>query len=310
LGCLAANLGWVSRHAAAAQCALKRTGSVDISIRNDHVMVPITINGHRATMELDTASAITMVWDAYMKRFGLKWDHSFEGKVARPPLMMVGSQGFRGPALIVWPDKPPPSEDTAPDIGHLGMDLLGIEDFELDFANNKLNFYSTDHCPGAVVYWTDRYSSAPVSREGFQPGAIHYPMELQGQKILAVLSTDTPVTRLGTDVTRKLFGFDESSSGIETENDGAGHATAHYRAMALTGSGITITNAKIQLVPKRNEGVYDCDLMTNRSDGVAYYFQCSEEAPLTVGLDVLRRLHLYFATHEHVLYFSDAAATK
>ena len=50
--------------------------------------------------------------------------------------------------------------------------------------------------------------------------------------------------------------------------------------------------------------------MTHGPGGVAYYDRCLEEAPLTLGLDVLRRLHLYFATHERVLYFSDAAAAK
>jgi hypothetical protein len=34
------------------------------------------------------------------------------------------------------------------------------------------------------------------------------------------------------------------------------------------------------------------------------------EPPLLLGLNVARHLHLYFATKEHVLYFSDAAASK
>ncbi len=298
-------------------------GSADITIRNDRVLVPVTVNGHRATMELDTGAATTTISSAYMKPFGLQQDHHFEvwfsggwvnAKVTLPDHMSIGSQGFRKPILVAAPDTRPPSEDTVPLIGKVGMDLLEGGDFELDFANNKLNFYSTDHCPGAVVYWTDRYSSAQISRAGFDRGPYHFPMELDCQKILAVLSTSVPVTTLGTDVTRKLFGFDESSAGVETETERAGQATAHYRAMALNGSGITITNAKIQLLPRRLMAEGDlhagCALMTHGPGGVAYYDRCSEEAPLTVGLDVLRHLHLYFATRERVLYFSDATATK
>jgi hypothetical protein len=36
-------------------------------------------------------------------------------------------------------------------------------------------------------------------------------MELEGKKVLATLSTAIPITRLGTDVTRRLDGFDETS---------------------------------------------------------------------------------------------------
>lgn len=75
-------------------------------------------------------------------------------------------------------------------IGQLGMDLLAIEDFEIDFASKKRNFYSTDHCPGAVVYWTDRHSSARIVRGS---GAFGFPMELEGHEIPAVPSAGTPV---------------------------------------------------------------------------------------------------------------------
>ena len=51
-------------------------------------------------------------------------------------------------------------------------------------------------------------------------------------------------------MTRELFGFDETSPGIETETDGTGRTVAHYRVMALTGSGITVSNARIRLVPR------------------------------------------------------------
>jgi Aspartyl protease len=286
-------------------------------------MVPVTLNGHQATMELNTGAASTWIASAYLKPFGLKQDHNIgvtwsgdkmsSAVVTWADSMMVGSQSFRRPALVAFPFNRPPGEDSAPDIGQLGMNLVGIEDFEIDFANSKINFYSSDHCPGVVVYWTDHYSSAHLSRD-LDPGPFHIPMELNGQMILAVISTDTPVTTLGIDVARKLFGFDESSPGIGTEDDGGGHALRHYRVMALTGSGISVTNAKIQLVPRRvlpgGNSNTACVLMTHGPGGVAYYDRCHEEAPLTLGLDVLRRLHLYFATHERVLYFSDAAATK
>jgi hypothetical protein len=319
LGCLALNLGWVSGRAVATQCVLKRTGSADISIRDDRViMVPVTINGHPATMELNTEILQTAISSRYAKAFGLSRDHNFEagytsGNGGRPwpwattpDSMAIGSQSFRKPVFAVIPESGPPDEDPAPDVGQIGMDLLHIEDFELDFANNKLNFYSTDHCPGVVVYWTDRYSSARI-RRGFD-GDLSFPMELEGRKVLANLSTAIPVTTLGTDVTRRLYGFDETSDGVQAETDRPGNPITYYRAMALAGSGITITNAKVRLLPMDRQSELSCGLVTHAPDDVAYYQRCAP--PLTLGLNVLRRLHLYFAMGEHVLYFSEAAATK
>jgi hypothetical protein len=319
LGCLAVNLGWVSGRASATQCVLKRTGSADISIRNDRVvMVPVTVNGHRATMELNTAVVQSSISSRYAKTLGLSRDHHFQVDgydsskrwpwATTPDSFAIGSQSIRKPTFVVFTDDGPPDEDPVPDIGQLGMDLLHIADFELDFANNKLHFYSTDHCPGVVVYWTDHYSSAPITR-GFD-GDVSFPMELEGKKVLANLSTAIPITRLGTDVTRRLYGFDETSEGVEAETDRPGHAVAYYRAMAVAGIGITVKNAKIELVPVSKDRGRDspCELVARAVDDVAYYQRCGP--PLTVGLNVLRRLHLYFAMREHVLYFSDAAATK
>jgi hypothetical protein len=296
---------------------LKRTGSADISIQDDRViLVPVTVNGHHATMELNTAVVQTTISSRYAKALGLDKDHNFEvwsaggekssAWATTPDSMFIGSQSFRKPVFAVVSDSRPPDEGLAPDIGQIGMDLLYIEDFELDFANNKLNFYSTDHCSGVVVYWTDHYSSAHINR-GFD-GDLSFPMELEGKKVLATLSTAIPVTRLGTDVTRRLYGFDEGSDGVEAQTDRPGHAIAYYRAMALAGSGIIITNAKIQLVPRDRQAELSCGLVTHAPDDVAYYSRCGP--PLTLGLNVLRRLHLYIATREQVLYFSDAAATK
>jgi hypothetical protein len=100
------------------------------------------------------------------------------------------------------------------------MDVLGNLDFELDFANNKLNFYSHDHCPGRVVYWTNTYSSAPITRGPL--GKYYFPIELEGKKVEASISTVNPGTSLPTEVTRRQYGFDEKSPGIETDVSAAG----------------------------------------------------------------------------------------
>jgi hypothetical protein len=317
--------------ASAKQCELKRLGSASFTVGADQpLLVSVTVNDRPATMELDLNRFGTMISSSYLKEFGLKdgryevlpdWDNSslpmeFNGqRITRstiPKSFSVGSQSFRYSELFVFPDHHPASSVQPPDIGRLSMDVLGAADFELDFANNRLNFYSHDHCPGVVVYWTDNYSSARMMRGPV--GNYYFPMELDGKKVAASFSAIRQSSTLGTEVTTRLFGFDETSAGVETEIDGGGHVVARYRAMALTGPGITINNARVQLFrtpAPQPQAEQSCMLMLNGLDEVASYYKCpGSEAPLTLGLNVMRRLHLYFATKEHVLYFSDVAASK
>jgi hypothetical protein len=111
---------------------------------------------------------------------------------------------------------------------------------------------------------------------------------------------------LTTDVTKHLYGFDEHSDDIETDQDADGRTRSHYRAMALTTPGLDVTNSKVELVPRPDL----CHLETGWGrDAVAQYSGCmGSEAPLKLGMNVLEKLHLYFATKENVVYFSAADA--
>jgi hypothetical protein len=197
--------------------------------------------------------------------------------------------------------------DPGADVGAIGLDMFSKVDFELDFMNKKLNLYSQEHCPGSVVYWANNYASTPFRRGAM--GEAYFPFEIEGKKIEASLSTGTSITTLTTDATKRLYGFDEHSADIETRKDSEGNVTAQYRAMAITTPGLNVTNTQIQLAQRPMK---ECSLqLRGRGDGVAQYFNCTgSEAPLHIGLNVLEKLHLYFATKENVLYFTAADAQK
>jgi hypothetical protein len=225
---------------------------------------------------------------------------------ASAPWLCRGQFG-KGEFFLVPHAESGPITENEPAIGVLGLNVFGKVDFELDFANAKLNLYSQDHCPGVVVYWTDKYSSARITQGPL--GNYYFPMELDGRKIESTITTITDGNSITTDVTKHLYNFDEKSEGIETETDPTGRSQSHYRAMALTGDGIKITNARMRLVVGK---LPNCSLTSSHgSERAAVYEGCmGGEAPLKLGLSVARHLHLYFATKEKVLYFSDASASK
>jgi hypothetical protein len=75
--------------------------------------------------------------------------------------------------------------------------------------------------------------------------------------------------------------------------------------MKMTARGLIVTNADVELIP----GGKGC-IVSHLSgpEHSAAYENCYGTPPLTLGLDVLQHLRLYFATEEHVLYVTAADA--
>ena len=320
LWCLVASLALLSGHALAGPCELKRLAAVDLTMRDGVPTVPVIINGHPAAMSVNTTNAVGEIRFTSLNSFGLDrqdlpgslyvmrghytiTQNTTTDSFAIGLMKIGGLMRYRSPKFLVLPDRGK-LQDGVP-VGELGMDVLGASDFELDFAHNKLNFYSQDHCPGEVVYWTDHYSSAPITRG--HGGNYYFPMEIDGKKVMASLSTSDTKTWFATDATRKLFGFDEKSAGTQTETGNSG--PSRFRAMSLTGEGFAVRNAEIQLYSQRLPP--DCRLVIHGPDDAVYRSNCEGgEAPLIMGMDIARHLHFYFATKERVLYVSEADPTK
>jgi hypothetical protein len=113
-------------------------------------------------------------------------------------------------------------------------------------------------------------------------------MELDGKKLEATLSTDNSVTTLSTDVTKRVYGFDKESPGIESVTDASGKTTAQYRAMTLTAAALLVTDEKVRLIdPPANS----CRL-SRKNDAIGYS-GCLYRYPLKLGSDVLAKLHVY-----------------
>jgi hypothetical protein len=303
-------------------CELKQFGTVDLTATDDGVLVPVTLNGQHGFMVLNTSSGFTVVWDSVVDQ--AKWPaqnlpttariafgrSEIRGYVDLDSLALGGMNLGKAQLMIaVRPDDlAVPASLPAPIVGALGIEVFAHIDFELDLAHGKLRLFSQDHCPQKVVYWTDEYASVPLHRTKL--GTLTFPMELEGRSVEASLAPGQKATTLTTDVTKRVYGFDADSAGIQTEIRPDGTERNHYMAMKMTAPGLTVTNPLIELrePPARTAG---CELNISkwRSKGAGYE-ECLGFVPLKVGRNLLRALRLYFATKENVLYFSAANATK
>jgi hypothetical protein len=177
------------------------------------------------------------------------------------------------------------------------MDVLWKMDLELDLAHHKLGLYEHSNCWNRVVSDAGNYNVVPLQRDAF--GNIFFPIELDGRKLEALLTTGSAETTLSTDVTKRVYGFDKDSSGIESVIDGNGRKIAQYRAMKLTAEGLTLTDEKVRLIDQPNT---TCHLA--RKGDVIGYTGCLYRYPLRLGSDVLKRLHVYIATQDNVMYYT------
>jgi hypothetical protein len=294
-------------------CRLKQLASIDLKI-DSTVLAPVVVNGTQSYMGLLTGSSGSSISQKAAAEMMLPLHPppaifakgSATVGIASIDSFSLGSFPLGEISFRVNSNLDLKAGENMPEfIGWFGMQSLFGMDFEFDFAHNKLNLFSIDHCDGKVVYWTDTATSVPYALDAL--GTVVFPMELDGKRIEATVQASIAHTRLKTDVSKKVYGFDENSAGIKSENTEAGKPQSHYLAMKMTAKGLSVTNADVYLVAGNKACVVSSNVGPEHAVG---YANCSGNPPLLLGLDILRHLRLYFATKEHVLYFTAADAAS
>lgn len=255
-------------------CSLQRYDSIDLV---EGRYVPVELEGRAGFMSLDLAR-VSFIDRAWLGMFAVPLSDAKvavhdpgidETYVANFSSLKIGKMRFDSPGkflgMPVSQKEGRRKQDGRTVFGVLGADILGAVDFELDLSRGKLNLFSQDHCPGQVVYWADDWGTAPLMVGKL--GTIYFAAELEGQKVEAAFSLAEPFTRLNTDVTKRLYGFDEESPGVETGPlPGNPRALGHYRAMELTAHGMSVKNVSILLAHPPSGGLY-CALVTEGREG-------------------------------------------
>lgn len=177
--------------------------------------------------------------------------------------------------------------------GILAPDILLAFDNDFDFTNARLNLLSSDHCPGEVVYWTkDPYAELHFRLD--EQRHIEFHVELDGKAVLAFLDTGASQSFMSLDSAESLFGLSEDNPDLKVAEGVApnGLTNIHtyvYPFKTLTFGGVTVNHPKIFLHRLAES-------------------KMGEVPRLTVGMNVLRQLHLYFSYRDKTLYITPASA--
>src|SRR5258706_2557667 len=301
---------------AAKNCYPTKYASIDVVItKESEVLLPVTIKGHEAYMVLETAVGPSALYRDAARDFNLR-----AMPLPASSRVMAGSQPiaeyvnireltikdykFFDTYLLLRDTPVLRSDPTAarPIVGIAGMSLFDKVDLELNLAKSNVSLYSQKHCRGNVVTWSKDYHSLAMTRSAYVGNEI-FTMALDGQNLDTTLSTASTFSGLHSDAAKTLFCLDEHSPDVVTASDLGGKNPTHYLTMDLSSPGFTMQNVRVQL---RGEAPVGCKFGTAPPNGAAGYSGCEGIVPLTLGLSVLKHLHLYLATRDNILYFTSS----
>lgn len=318
--CVVAFLAGASPATAEDSCPpLTMITSVDMQIGSDgRIYVPVTINGVKKSMLIDTGGFFTEITEPASKELKLSPRHT--------RLELVGVAGDKtglavraGFALgklhadsmdfMVMPGNHAFAPDVTDAAGLLAPNLLRVYDLDLNISGRKVNLISPKHCDGRVVYWPAA-SVAVIPVRINSDGHIFLPIQLDGESMTAVLDTGATTSVLNLDTAQKAFGLKPGSGNAPLNGslvNGEIKVYSHrFKTLAL--EGVAVSNPTLTLMPDLMRGkLYN---PRNKLEGDTRISNSAIETGLgdmILGMDILRHLHMYIAYKEQKLYVTPAS---
>ena len=255
LATLISGLSALSSTAFAAACGqLTILNRVDMQYgpSGRQIIVPVTLNDMEASFLVDTGGITTAVSRRLAERLNLpihKGTTTLYGMAGTASNNFASINTFSiGRLHTTYRDFP-----VLPGIGSdglLSLNFMQGYDIDFDFANNLMNFFSQDHCPGAVVYWTS-------TATGVVPITMHdnhmtVPVVLDGHEFTAIIDTGSTSSTLSMDIAQDSYGLTLGSADTPEQGILNGNRTLktyHHIFGSLIIGDITIRNADLTIIP-------------------------------------------------------------
>ncbi len=276
------------------------------------MLVPVKIDGSDKKLLLDTGGLVSQISRATADALNLPQRHSqrrlfdLAGNTSNAQATLrrltLGAHSQNEISMLVAPN--PNLGTSLPYDGLLATDLFSDSDIDMDFGARRLTEFSSEHCDGQVIYWpADHVAAVPIT---VKRNLILLSVAVDGHDLNAVLDTGSQYTVMNMAVANRLFGLTPDLPDMQplTETNGEKSLTAYgHRFDSLTFDGVKVTDLRIYLMPDK--------IGSREKLGRFQGLETSDVFPdLLIGMDVLRHLHVYYATREKRLYISDAGSGK
>lgn len=306
-------LPFLAVEAGAADCgSLQLVNTVQMARTTDGVdLVPLKINGADQKFIFDTGGATTMITREAAEKLQLRIQPTHlqmtnvaGGTVSDQAFIDDFEVGRLHGKKMIFPVAPFKNMD-----GILSLNFLLPYDIDVDFGTDKLNFFSQDHCPGGVQYWkADAVAVVPFTVDDAH---IYVSVTVDGQIVSAILDTGASDTIMRMDIARQRYELnlgDEASPERKRPADADFNTPKFYTHTfkSLAFGAIQVNNPHMGILEdvwKRDES---SPQISNRARSSKDRVNLLPE--LTIGMNVMRKLHIYFAFAERKLYVSPASS--
>lgn len=189
--------------------------------------------------------------------------------------------------------------------GTLAPDFLHDFDLDFDFGHRKLNLFPPDRCPGKVAYWTDNAIAVP-----FRTDRAHHiivPAKLDGVQTTAIIDTGASRTVISEEMARSAFHL-APGAGLEERLGATDRSLVRYehKFKVLELNGVEFDDLTIGIMPddmaKSVLAHFEFKMADRRPTGPAM-----NAYPIIIGIDMLRKIHLYIDYKNEMLYITDAS---
>ena len=170
----------------------------------------------------------------------------------------------------------------------LGANFFVSMDVEIDNSAKTISFFSPNHCKGAGVYWTNEAATLPIVK-GIE-GAPIVEAELQGERVTAMFDTGSPTSAMTLNVANRKFGLTPKTPGVTQLRAPSGALLDQYMYTfgSLTLSGVHFENVPVLILP----------------------IDAPWGPDLTLGMNELRHLRLYFSLKDRMVHITAANAGR
>ena len=196
--------------------------------------------------------------------------------------------------------------NSKPYDGLLTGDFFKQYDVELDFAGKRITYLTPTKCsdPNQVVYWP--HSAVAVIPMTISGGKIQVAVTIEGHPIDAIIDTSSAQTVMRRDIAELTFGLKTGTPEVKPDGDledGWGEQVYIHTFPQIAFEGVVANNVPVLI--QTNGMVRDLDrqpILGSRAQ-----FASAPRIPdLTLGMDVLRQLHLYVVFGQETLYITAA----
>jgi hypothetical protein len=286
-------------------CKPKQYAEVSVTYtRAGGAIVPVTIDGKPESMVLNLASAYSLLDRAALGDLGLKVFHVSavfrvggheSNEFTKVSEIRIGNVRYPGWDLLLFGNADQAAQKVEPGepIGVIGSDLFHYFDLELDLVHDTVRIFSDEHCGDSPVYWTSHYDTVRLRPSPLR--TLYFVMQVDGKALETTLATNSGLTSIYTEVTKAAYGWDETAPQVQVISTARG-TQERYHAMSLTAPGLNVVDANIRLVKTTG-----CIAALDR-DGAYGFRDCFGLHPLTLGVDVLKKLRIYLAVRAEKMY--------